>query len=200
MVPSLSPNSSPEPVVFLDRDGVINRDSPAYIKSLDEFEFLPRSLSAIKKLTQSGIKTIVITNQSAVNRGLISRKTLDTIHGSMTTEVRIRGGRIDDIFFCPHTPQEGCDCRKPAPGMIYKASFKHAIDLSFTGMVGDSAKDIACARRAQVRYAVLVKTGNFAKAQQELHDLKLKPDRVALDLYTAVEWMIGQFQTLCRIH
>jgi len=199
MVPSLSPNNSPEPVVFLDRDGVINRDSPEYIKSLDEFDFLPRSLSAIQKLTKSGIKTIIITNQSAVNRGLISRKTLETIHGAMTTEIRARGGRIEDIFFCPHTPQEGCDCRKPAPGMIHKARLKHAIDLSFTGMVGDSAKDIACARRAQVRYAVLVKTGNFAKAQQELRDLKLKPDRVALDLYAAVEWMIGQFQTPSRI-
>lgn len=195
MVPSLSPNSSPDPVVFLDRDGVINRDSPAYIKSPAEFEFLPRSLSAIQKLTKSHIKTIVITNQSAVNRGLISKQTLDRIHTSMTTEVQARGGAIDDIFYCPHTPQEGCACRKPAPGMIHSARIKHSIDLSFAGMVGDSAKDIACARRAQVRYAVLVKTGNFAKAQQELDNLDLRPDRVAQDLYEAVEWIVEQFQT-----
>lgn len=195
MGPSLSPNSSPDPVVFLDRDGVINRDSPAYVKSLAEFEFLPRSLSAIQKLAENHIKTIVITNQSAINRGLISKQTLDSIHTSMTTEVRVRGGTIDDIFYCPHTPQEGCTCRKPAPGMIHSARMKHGIDLSCAGMVGDSAKDIACARRAQVRYAVLVKTGNFDKAQQELHDLNLQPDRVAQDLYAAVEWIVEQFQT-----
>ena len=196
MVPSLSPNSQAEPVVFLDRDGVINHDSPAYIKSLAEFEFLPRSLSAIQKLAQSNIKTIVITNQSALHRGLISRETLDTIHAAMTAEVRSRGGRIHDIFYCPHTPQENCTCRKPAPGMIENAQSKHGIDLSMAGMVGDSAKDIACARRAGVRYAVLVKTGNVLKARQELDDMNLNPDRVAADLYEAAEWLIEQFQSL----
>ena len=196
MVPSLLPNSSPGPVVFLDRDGVINHDSPAYIKSLAEFEFLPRSLSAIQKLAQSNIKTIVITNQSALHRGLVSQETLDAIHTAMTTEVRNQGGRIHDIFYCPHTPQEKCTCRKPAPGMIESAQNKHRIDLSRAAMVGDSAKDIACARNAGIRYAVLVKTGNFAKAQQEMKALTVTPDQVAQDLYGAVEWLLEQFQTL----
>ena len=192
----MSLNSSPGPVVFLDRDGVINHDSPAYIKSLAEFEFLPRSLSAIQKLTQSNIKTIVITNQSALHRGLISQATLEAIHTTMKAEVRNQGGRIDDIFYCPHTPQEKCACRKPAPGMIESARSKHGIDLALTGMVGDSAKDIVCARRAGVRYAVLVKTGNFVKARQELKDMAVTPDRVAQDLYEAVEWLIEQLQSL----
>ena len=198
-MPSLSPNSSCGPVVFLDRDGVINHDSPAYVKSLAEFEFIPRSLSAIQKLAQNNIKTIVITNQSALHRGLISRDTLEAIHAAMAAEARARGGRIDDIFYCPHTPQEACICRKPATGMIENARKKHRIDNSLAGMVGDSAKDIACARRAGVRYSVLVKTGNFAKARQELDDLGLEPDLVAQDLYAAVEWMIARFQTLGRI-
>jgi len=193
-VPSLLPNSSPGPVVFLDRDGVINHDSPAYIKSLAEFEFLPRSLPAIQKLTQNNIKTIVITNQSALHRGLISQETLDAIHTAMTAEVRNRGGRIHDIFYCPHTPQEKCICRKPASGMIESAQKKHRIDLSLAGMVGDSAKDIACARRAGVRYAVLVKTGNIVKARQEMKALAVTPDLVAQDLYEAVEWLLEQFQ------
>lgn len=192
----MSPNKSPGPVVFLDRDGVINRDSPEYIKSLAEFEFLPRSLSAIHSLTINRIKVIVITNQSALHRGLITQKTLDTMHAAMITDVRAQGGRIDDIFYCPHTPDEGCSCRKPAPGMIHNARKKHGIDLSLAGMVGDSAKDIACARRAGVGFAVLVKTGNFAKAQTDLEDLGIKPDRVAQDLYQAVEWLIEQFQTV----
>ena len=196
MVPSLLPNSSPEPVVFLDRDGVINHDSPAYIKSLAEFEFLPRSLAAIQRLNHSNIKTIVINNQSALHRGLISQENLDAIHIAMATEVRNRGGRIHDIFYCPHTPQEKCTCRKPAPGMIESAQKKHCIDLSLAGMVGDSAKDIACARRAGVRYAVLVKTGDFARAKKELDDINLKPDWVAADLYEAVEWLLERFQRL----
>lgn len=190
----MSLNSSPGPVVFLDRDGVINHDSPAYIKSPAEFVFLPRSLSAIQKLTRSGFRTIVITNQSALHRGLISQATLNAIHTVMTTQVRNRGGRIDDIFYCPHTPQEKCICRKPAPGLIELARSKHRIDLSLTAMVGDSAKDIACARRAGIRYAVLVRTGNVVKAQQELKDLALTPDRVAQDLYEAVAWLIELFQ------
>ena len=193
-MPSLLPNSSPGPVVFLDRDGVINHDSPAYIKSLAEFEFLPRSLPAIQKLTQNNIKTIVITNQSALHRGLLSQETLDAIHTAMTAEVRNRGGRIHDIFYCPHSPQEKCICRKPAPGMIESAQKKHRIDLSLAGMVGDSAKDIACARRAGVRYAVLVKTGNIVKARQEMKALAVTPDLVAQDLYEAVEWLLEQFQ------
>lgn len=196
MVPSLLPNSSPGPVVFLDRDGVINHDSPAYIKSLAEFDFLPRSLSAIQKLNQSNIKTIVITNQSALHRGLISQETLDAIHTAMTTEVRNQGGHIHDIFYCPHTPQENCTCRKPAPGMIESAQKKYDIDLSRAGMVGDSAKDIACARRAGVGYTALVKTGNFAKAQQEMKALAVTPDQVAQDLYEAVEWLLEQFKSL----
>jgi D-glycero-D-manno-heptose 1,7-bisphosphate phosphatase len=195
MVPSLWPNKSPGPVVFLDRDGVINRDSTAYIKSPDEFEFLPRSLSAIQKLTQNHIKTIVITNQSAINRGMISPETLDAIHAAMTTAVEAQGGAIDDIFFCPHTPQEECSCRKPAPGMIHKARKAHGIDLAFAAMVGDSAKDIACARRAGVRYAVLVETGNFNQAQHELQDLNLEPDWVARDLFAAVEWILEHLQS-----
>ena len=190
----MSLNSSRGPVVFLDRDGVINRDSPEYIKSLAEFDFLPRSLSAIKNLTANRINVIVITNQSALHRGLITQKTLDTMHAAMITEVRTRGGRIDDIFYCPHTPDEECNCRKPAPGMIHNARKKHGIDLSLAGMVGDSAKDIACARNAGVRYAVLVKTGNFAKAQQELKELAVTPDCVAQDLYEAVQWLLEQFQ------
>ena len=190
----MSLNSSADPVVFLDRDGVINRDSPAYIKSPDEFEFLPRSLSAIRKLAQNNIKTIVVTNQSALHRGLISQETLHAIHEAMVAEARARGGRIDDIFYCPHTPQEACYCRKPAPGMIDNARKKHRIDTSLAGMVGDSAKDIACARRGGVRYAVLVKTGNFTEAQQKLDKLGLEPDWVAQDLYEAVVWMIKRFQ------
>ena len=181
--------------IFLDRDGVINVDSPLYIKSWDEFMFIPGSLEALRILNEKKFDVILITNQSIINRGMVPQNVLKHIFLMMNSKIESSGGKITDIFYCPHTPEEGCTCRKPAPGMIHSARIKHSIDLSFAGMVGDSAKDIACARRAQVRYAVLVKTGNFDKAQQELHDLNLQPDRVAQDLYAAVEWIVEQFQT-----
>ena len=182
--------------VFLDRDGVINVDSPDYIKSREEFHPIPGSIEAISRLTQRGVGVIVITNQSAINRGMVPLAELETMHRRMRQAVADSDGSLTDIFFCPHRPDEGCDCRKPKPGMILAARDRYGIDLSSAVMVGDSAKDIACARRAGVRYAVLVKTGNFAKAQQEMKALAVTPDQVAQDLYEAVEWLLEQFQSL----
>jgi len=182
----------PQKVVFLDRDGVINRDSPDYIKSWAEFEFLPGSLEAIKQLTLNGFDAIVITNQSVINRKMIAREDLDYIHTMMKTTVKSRGGEIKDIFFCPHTPEDGCDCRKPNPGLIYKAQRTYRIDIATTAMVGDSTKDIECARNAGCRHAVLVKTGNGVKAEKALTEKKIYPDHVARDLLGAANWIITQ--------
>jgi len=100
-------------VVFLDRDGTINRDSPDYIKSREEFEFLPGSLEAINNLTHHGFVIIVVTNQSAVPRKLISLIELEFVHNMMALTVALNGGEIKDVFYCPHMPEDGCDCRKP---------------------------------------------------------------------------------------
>jgi D-glycero-D-manno-heptose 1,7-bisphosphate phosphatase len=146
-------------VVFLDRDGVINRDSPDYIKRWDEFEFLPGSREAIASLTARGATCIVITNQSGVNRGLIPRSALDDIHRRMRDAIRAAGGLISDIFYCPHTPAEQCACRKPRPGLIDRACRKYAIDLATAVMVGDRARDIACGRNAGCGLTLLVTGG-----------------------------------------
>jgi D-glycero-D-manno-heptose 1,7-bisphosphate phosphatase len=183
---------TPRKVVFLDRDGVINLDSPDYIKSWAEFEFLPGSLEAIKQLTLNGFDVIVITNQSVINRKMVAREDLDYIHNMIKNTVKSRGGEIKDIFFCPHTPEDGCDCRKPNPGLIYKAQQIHRIDIANTAMVGDSAKDIECARNAGCRYAVLVKTGNGIIAEKVLADKNIYPDHVARDLLGAANWIITQ--------
>ena len=183
---------TPKKVVFLDRDGVINRDSPDYIKSWAEFEFLPGSLEAIKQLTLNGFDAIVITNQSVINRKMVASEVLDYIHAMMKTTVKSRGGEIKDIFFCPHTPEDGCDCRKPNPGLIYKAQRIHRIDIANTAMVGDSAKDIECARNAGCRHAVLVKTGNGIIAEKVLAEKNIYPDHVARDLLGAANWIITQ--------
>lgn len=179
-------------VVFLDRDGVINRDSPNYIKSWTEFDFLPGSIEAIKALTNNGFTTIVITNQSAINRNMMPMEELDYIHYMMKKVVRSQGGEIKDIFFCPHTPEDGCDCRKPKPGLIFSAQKTYKIDLSISTMVGDTVKDIECARKAGCGYTVLVKTGNGIKSEKILAKKKIFPDHVAKDLYEAAKWILSR--------
>jgi len=178
-------------VVFLDRDGVINRDSPGYIKSWSEFEFLPDSLKALKRLTQNGFSIIVITNQSAVNRGMMSLKDLDFIHTNMRSAIAAQGGKIHAVFFCPHRPDESCGCRKPKPELIHQAQRRYAIDLKSTYMVGDSAKDIECAQQAGCGHAVLVRTGNGADAETILTEKNISPDYVAADLGDAANWIIA---------
>ena len=180
-----------ENVVFLDRDGVINLDRSDYIKSWSEFKFIPRSIEAIKELTLTGFHAIVITNQSVINRNMVSGKGLEHIHASMKNEIKSGGGLIKDIFFCPHIPEDSCDCRKPKPGLIYQAQKAYSIDLKDAVMVGDSAKDIECARNAGCGIAVLVKTGNGAEAEKTLAEKKIYPDHIAHDLYEAVQWIIA---------
>ena len=177
-------------VVFLDRDGVINRDSPGYIKSWSEFEFLPGSLEAIRQLTSKGFAIIVITNQSAVNRNLISKNELEHMHRLMVENVRSHGGRIDDIFYCPHVPTDDCDCRKPKPGMIHSAIHTYRLDVASSIMIGDSVRDIACARNAGCGRAILVKTGYGIEAEKRLSREGISADFIADDLYDAVEWII----------
>ena len=177
-------------VVFLDRDGVINRDSPDYIKRLEEFEFLPGSLEALRRLTERGFTCMVITNQSAPARGLMTPEALAAIHRRLCADVATAGGRILDIFTCPHLPADGCSCRKPQPGLLYAAQRKYGIDFSSAAMIGDSAKDIECALNAGVRTTVLVQTGNGEKAAREFSARGLCPDFIAQDLNRAVDWIV----------
>jgi D-glycero-D-manno-heptose 1,7-bisphosphate phosphatase len=172
-------------VVFIDRDGVINKDSPAYIKSWSEFEFLPRSLDAIQILASNGFNVIVITNQSAIRRNYLSKDDLEAIHSKMKVIVKQHGGDIKDIFYCPHIPEDQCDCRKPKPGLIDQAQRKYNIDISKTIMIGDSAKDIECAKNAGCGRSILVQTGNGIMAEKSLSEKGMPPDDVVSDLFEA---------------
>lgn len=178
-------------VVFIDRDGTINHDSPDYIKNRSEFKIIPGSIEAIRRLTLSGFTSIVITNQSALARKLISPGELDHIHALMKAAIISGGGEITDIFFCPHLPNEGCDCRKPAPGLLLQAQDKYNIDLPMSIMVGDSAKDIECARNAGCGKAVLVKTGKDGAAEDMLKAKQIDADYTANDLFDAANWILA---------
>jgi D-glycero-D-manno-heptose 1,7-bisphosphate phosphatase len=177
-------------VVFLDRDGVINQDSPAYIKTPDEFHFIPNSPEAIALLTRHGFDVILITNQSAIGRKMVTQKVLDAIFDKLKTGVEKAGGHITDIFFCPHTPEAGCDCRKPLPGLITRAMATYDIDPGQSLMVGDSAKDIECGLAAGCAKTLLVATGNGENALRTLAENSIHPDFFGKDLLEVAQWII----------
>jgi D-glycero-D-manno-heptose 1,7-bisphosphate phosphatase len=177
--------------VFLDRDGVINRDSPNYITSWDQFEFLPGSLEAIGQLTAAGRVVMVITNQSAVGRGMMDIATLEMMHLNLQQAVRAQGGRIEAIFYCPHHPDDDCACRKPKPGLIFQAQRQYDLDLVPATMIGDSARDIACGIRAGCGQTILVQSG-LHDARPQLKALGVSPDWVATDLAAAVDWLLSR--------
>lgn len=137
--------ASVPPLVFLDRDGVINRDSSDYIKSVAEWEPLPGSLEAIAGLTQAGFRCIVISNQSGIGRGLFNEATLDAIHTRMREAVTAAGGDIAGIYYCPHRPDEACNCRKPRPGMLLAAARDFGCALDNLPFIGDKDSDIEAA-------------------------------------------------------
>ncbi len=179
-----------EKVVFLDKDGVINQDSPDYIKSWSEVAFIAGSLDAIKRLTEAHFSIILITNQSAINRKLMTREGLDYMLNKLVHTVADSGGEITDIFYCPHTPEEGCECRKPLPGLIHQACRRYAIDLASACMIGDSTRDIECGKAAGCGYSILVKTGNGLTAEKELLKKGLFPEYIAGDLEDASDWLV----------
>lgn len=185
-------------VVFLDRDGTINRDSPDYIKCWAEFEFLPGSLEALAWLTRSGHTLILITNQSAVGRGMVSLQTLDDTHSRLRAAVRAAGGHVEAIFFCPHRPDDNCECRKPKAGLILQACRRYGIDPADSIMIGDSVKDILCGRNAGCGKTLLVRTGNGREAEKALSAQQARPDAVADDLMHAVEIIESHFRPSAR--
>jgi D-glycero-D-manno-heptose 1,7-bisphosphate phosphatase len=180
-----------EKVIFLDRDGVINYDSPDYVKSWDEFRFLPGSLEALAALTAAGYALILITNQAGVGRGLIPPAVLEDMHRRVQQAVAEKGGRVFDIIHCPHHPDENCDCRKPAPGMILQAVARHHIDTAGTIMIGDNAKDILCGQRAGCGATILVRTGNGPQALKDLSEQGLQPTAVADNLLDAANMILS---------
>ena len=163
--------------VILDRDGVINHDSDEFIKSVDEWLPIPGSLEALALLHRHNYRVVVITNQSGVSRGLLSLATLNEIHRHMLAEARKKGGLIEAVFFCPHGPDDGCTCRKPASGMFKDVASRLKIEMNGVPAVGDSMRDLQAAREVGA-LPILVKTG---KGNATTRMLKKKDSPIALD-------------------
>lgn len=153
-------------LVILDRDGVINYDSAAFIKTPDEWKPIPGSLEAIAHLTQAGYRVVVASNQSGIGRGLLDMVALNAINDKMCKAVIQAGGRIDAMFFCPHANTDNCNCRKPATGMFKEIAERFGLDLNGVPAIGDSMRDLQCAA-AVGALPILVLTGKGKKTKAE---------------------------------
>ncbi|MCK6391456.1 MAG: D-glycero-beta-D-manno-heptose 1,7-bisphosphate 7-phosphatase [Azonexus sp.] len=178
----------PTKLVILDRDGVINFDSAQFIKSPEEWKPIPGSLEAIARLTQSGYKVVVATNQSGVGRGLFDMDTLNRMHQKMHKAAFEVGARIDAVFYCPHAADSKCDCRKPKPGMFKRISETLNVDLTGIPAIGDSLRDLQ-AGAAVGCHPILVLTGKGEKTQAEGN----LPEGTLIfaDLAAAVDHLLG---------
>ncbi|MBI3147638.1 MAG: D-glycero-beta-D-manno-heptose 1,7-bisphosphate 7-phosphatase [Betaproteobacteria bacterium] len=153
-------------LIILDRDGVINHDSEAFIKTPEEWRPIPGSLDAIARLNHAGFRVVVATNQSGIGRGLFDMATLNAIHEKMHRALAQVGARLDAIFYCPHTADNNCACRKPRPGMLQEIGERYGTDLTGVPCVGDSLRDLQCARAVGAQ-AMLVLTGKGEKTLRE---------------------------------
>ena len=153
-------------LVILDRDGVINHDSEQFIKSPEEWKPIPGSLAAIARLNQAGYRVVVASNQSGIGRGLLDTDTLMAIHDKMHKALALVGGRIDAIFFCPHTNADNCECRKPKPGLLKEIAARLNADLAGVPAIGDSLRDLQSALAVGAQ-PMLVLTGKGRKTQDD---------------------------------
>lgn len=186
-------NTLAKPVVFLDRDGVINYNKTGYVKSWGEFEFIEDSLQSIKRLCQAGFAVVVITNQSIINRMLVSEKQLEFIHRNMAKSLADQGAWISAVYYCPHVPEDKCECRKPKSGLIEQAFSELPLDRNQAFFVGDSVTDVVAGNQAGIRTILLQEKGNFTEDNSKVSDAKLAmetPEFTAPRLSQCVEWII----------
>jgi D-glycero-D-manno-heptose 1,7-bisphosphate phosphatase len=198
--------------VFLDRDGTINEEV-GYLDSLDKLKIFPEAFEAIRRINQSGMKAVVISNQSGVARGYFDEDFVETVHARIQALLKKRKACIDRFYYCPHHPTEGtgvyrtaCTCRKPSPGLLLRASQEMGIDLARSYMVGDMPKDIEAAGQAGAK-GILVETGygadqlippnnGFAASQKSFPlSFTVQPDYIANNILDAVSWIMKDRQT-----
>lgn len=172
--------------IFLDRDGVINKDPGfgGYVTSWKEFEFLPGALEALKKLSRAGYEIIVISNQAGVAKGLYTLQDLNEITKNMLKGIKEAGAKIRSVHYCPHRDEDDCNCRKPKTGLLLQATDGLKVAFSDTFFVGDNRRDILAGKAAGCK-TIFVLSGNT-----RLEDLDVKPNFIARDLLQAVEKIV----------
>ncbi|MDD5431419.1 MAG: HAD family hydrolase [Candidatus Omnitrophica bacterium] len=178
-------------VIFLDRDGVINKypGDTKYVTSLKGFRFLPNTKKAISLLTKNKFKIFVASNQAGVGKGVYTQEVLNAITAYMLKEVKKQDGLIEKVYYCTHRPQDNCSCRKPKPGLIRAAKKEYALNLKDSFFIGDTIRDINTARAAGCK-SILVLSGKEKLSNKE--NWEAKPDFVFKDLFEAAKFLVKQ--------
>jgi D-glycero-D-manno-heptose 1,7-bisphosphate phosphatase len=176
---------------FLDRDGTICEDV-GYLNHVSQLRIFPFAAGAIRALNEAGLAVVVVTNQSGVARKYFSETAVQEVHEVLVRELAAAGAKIDGIYYCPHTDADGCDCRKPKPGMLTRASGEHGLNLARSFVVGDRLGDIELGRAVGAR-SILVRTGNGEnELASNAASWAVQPDFVAPTLTEAAEWIVEQ--------
>lgn len=163
------------PAVFLDRDGVIIENRAAYVRDWSDVYIYPHALDALARVSASHYKFVIVTNQSAVGRGILALAKAHEINKRLVERIEQAGGRIDGVFMCPHTPEANCECRKPKPGLIKQAAKKLRLDLDRSILIGDALSDLIAGQAAGVNHTALVLTGRGASQALLPKPTYLKP-------------------------
>jgi D-glycero-D-manno-heptose 1,7-bisphosphate phosphatase len=135
-------------IVILGRDGILNEYREGHVTAPEEWQPVPGALEAVARINHAGWHVVVATNQSGIGRGMIDMSAVNAVHAHMNRQLQAQGGRLDAVFFCPHTPEDNCDCRKPKPGMLLDVGRRYGVDLAHVPVVGDTARDLFAARAA----------------------------------------------------
>lgn len=179
-------------LVILGRDGILNEYREDHVKAPEEWVPLPGALEAVARLNHAGWHAVVATNQSGIGRGMIDMASVNAVHAHMNQQLMAQGGRLDAVFFCPHTPEDGCDCRKPLPGMLHDIGRRYGLDLRHVPMVGDTPRDLQAAQAAGCE-PHLVLTGRARDLDEDVLRAALEQvpgSRVHADLAAFVEFIL----------
>lgn len=178
-------------LIILDRDGTINHDSDDYVKSPDEWQALPGAIDAIARLNHAGWHTVIATNQSGLGRGLFDVATLNQIHDKLNKALAKAGGRVDAIFYCPHTPDDHCNCRKPLPGLFEQIGDRFGVDLSEVHAVGDTLRDAQAAATAGCQTHLVRSGKSEGLMNNTLPEHFPTATRVHADLNAFADWLLN---------
>jgi len=180
-------NAGMVPAVFLDRDGVLIRNRDDYVRAWEDVSLYPEAIDALARAKGLPYRFVIVTNQSGISRGLMSMEAVASINARIIREIENRGGRIDGVFVCPHTPDDGCPCRKPKPGLLLEAAARLDLDLPRSVLIGDALSDIQAGRAAGVGRSWILLTGR-GDAQLRLPEAaKLMPIPMYGDLAHALD-------------
>ena len=179
--------------VFLDRDGVLSVEGGEYVTRPELLRLLPGAGEAVARLNAAGYQVFVFTNQAGVGRGCMTPQALDAVHARLKHEIARSGGSLEAIYACPHTPENGCECRKPRPGMLLQAAHEHAVDLTQSYAVGDTPRDIMAGQAAGCHTLLVLSGHTHAYDAADFPDPQ--PDGVFPDLPAVAKWLAAQEET-----